>query len=304
MAHSVNNIVGNFGGFPLRLSWLPRMIDCYGKEGQVPSNLETVACQLGIGKNMAKALKAWARTAMLLHHDGRISDMAKRIFLTMDPYLERGETVALLHWLITSNFRNFSAAAWVFNYLHVDIFSLQNAISGFKDFLCSNNAFYADGTLRGDMEPVLRMHLVPPESHADDHDDRFFSQLRMLTATRIEGHSAYKRTWHHERPHVSDKILLYSLLGTLASRGTASSALSDLYITPAAQASPGSIFGFSKDGFFAAVERLDKSGCKELSLSTMPGEDAMVTAKSGFDSLCTSSDTKAIDAHIFGRVLE
>ena len=298
----ISYIVGHFGGFPLRLSWLPRLIDRYAAEGRVPSNLETIACELGVGKNMAKSMRAWGRAARLLHDDGRISDMAKRLFVTHDPYLERGESVALLHWLIASNSQRFTAGAWVFNILRGDAFSLGDAVSGFKDYLASNNADYADGTLRGDMEPVLRMHAVASDSHSEEHDDRFFSQLRLLTAKRIEGRTVYKRTWEHERSHVSEKLLSHALLRTLAGRATASSALSELYMASGGRAAPGAIFGFSRDGFFDAVERLDRTGCGGVSLSTMPGEDALLTARTDLGRLCAASKTEAIDSWFFGEV--
>ena len=245
-------------------------------------------------------MRAWARAACLLHDDGRIADMAKRLFITRDPYLERGESVALLHWLIASNSQRFTAGAWVFNILRGDAFTLVDAVSGFKDFLASKNANYADGTIRGDMEPVLRMHTVASDSQ--EYDDRFFSQLRLLTAKRIEGRSVYKRTWEHERSHVSEQLLSHALLRTLAERATASSALSDLYMASGRRAAPGTIFGFSRDGFFAAVERLDRSGCGGVSLSTMPGEDALLTATTDLAQLCAASNTHAIDTWFFGDV--
>lgn len=67
-ARETRYLVGHFGGFPLRLSWLPRLVDRYSAQGRVPSNLEEIACELGIGKNMAKALRAWARAAGLLQN--------------------------------------------------------------------------------------------------------------------------------------------------------------------------------------------------------------------------------------------
>ena len=298
----ISYIVGHFGGFPLRLSWLPRLIDRYAEVGRVPSNLETLACELGVGKNMAKSMRAWGRAARMIHDDGHISDMAKRLFVTHDPYLERGESLALLHWLIASNSQRFTAGAWVFNNRRGEAFTLRDAVSGFKDYLASNNAIYADGTLRGDMEPVLRMHSAASDSHSEEYDDRFFSQLRLLAVKRTEGRSVYKRTWRNERSHVSAKLLLHALLRTLAERATASSALSELYMASAGHAAPGAIFGFSRDGFFSAVERLDRNGSGGLSLSTMPGQDALLTARTDFGRLCAASNTEAIDSWFFGKV--
>ena len=294
-------LVGHFGGFPLRLSWLPRMVDRYGAQGHVPSNLEEIACDLGIGKNMAKALRAWARAASLLQDDGRISSIAQRLFGTVDPYLEHGKSVALLHWLLASNSRRFNATTWVFNDIRSDAFTLQSAVSAFRDHLASNGATYASGTLRGDMESVLRMHSTWDDPPHDEIDDRFFSQLRLLMAKRVVRPNVYSRTWEHSRPHVSEGLLLYALLQSLARRGTASSALSDLHMASSGQPAPGVVFGLSRDGFFTMVENLDRDVRGPLSLSVMPGEDAMLMANGDAAEACVRGDLAAIDQWFFER---
>ena len=294
-------LVGHFGGFPLRLSWLPRMVDIYGAQGQVPSNLEKLACELGIGKNMAKALRAWARAAGLLLDDGRISHIAKRLFRSVDPYLEKGGSVALLHWLIASNSRCFNATTWAFNNIRSDAFTLQSAVDAFRDHLASSGATYASGTLRGDLEPVLRMHSTWDGPAHDEIDDRFFSQLRLLTARRVERPTVYSRTWEHSRPLVSEGLLMYALLQSLARRGTASSALSDLHTTSSSQTAPGIVFGLNRDGFFSMVERLARDSRSSLSLSVMPGEDALLAANGAAAQACVQGDLAEIDDLYFER---
>ena len=288
----------------MRLSWLPRLIERYGEQGRVPANLETIACDLGVGKNMAKSMRAWGRAAGLLHDDGGISPTARRIFGTYDRYLERGESVALLHWLLASSSQGFTAVAWAFNFLRGGDFSVGDAVEGFKEHLASDSAEYADGTIRGDMEPVLRMHanggLVPG---SDDGDDRFFSQLRLLSVRREGTRSAYSRTWEYERAYISDKLLLHALLQSLARRGTASSALSELHMGTAGRTAPGVVFGLSRDGFFAMVEQLDRVAGSGLSLSTMPGEDALLTASGHMGEACVAGDLESIDKRFFGGAL-
>ena len=293
-------LVGHFGGFPLRLSWLPRLIERYGAEGRVPSNLEIIACDLGVGKNMAKSMRAWGRAAGLLRDNGEITRIATQLFGTYDRYLERGESVALLHWLIASNSQGFTTVAWAFNFLRRDVFSIGDAVSAFKNHLASDDAEYADGTLRGDMEAGLRMHTTVSDTPPDDSDDRFFSQLRLLSVRRDGTRSAYSRTWEHERAHVSEKLLLHALLQSLARRGTASSALSELHMGTAGRTAPGVVFGLSRDGFFAMVERLDRTGNSGLSLSTMPGEDALLTAHGNMGGVCVAGDLDQINERFFG----
>lgn len=295
----VRYIVGQFGGFSLRLSWLPRLVLRYGVVG-VPSNLEQIACELGVGKNMAKSMRAWGRAAALIGDDGKVSDMARYLFDSHDPYLERGESVALLHWLIASNVRGYTAAAWAFNLARSGSFTMQDAVSDFRNHLKSKGSTYAAGTLRGDVEPVLRMHAGWGDAPLDEIDDRFFSQLRLLTASRADRRTVYSRTWMPRRLHVSDGLLLYTLLQSLARRGTASATLSSLHSGEGNQASPGVVFGLTRDGFWEAAERLDRDKKSGLSLSTMPGEEALLSATGDLGAACARSDLSLLDARFFG----
>ena len=292
-------LVGHFGGFALRLSWLPRLVYQYGAVGCVPSNLEKIACELGIGKNMAKSLRAWARAARLLHDNGRISDIAKRLLVTHDPYIERRQSIALLHWLIASNSLDFTAAVWVFNYNRRDTFTVQCATSAFRDYLASSGATYAAGTLRSDVEPVLRMHAGWRDAQHDEIDDCFFSQLRLVNAKRVERTMIYSRTWEHSRPYLSEGLLLYALLQSLAQRATHSSALSSLHMGTTNRPAPGAVFGLSREGFFTMSEHLARDSNNPISLSTMPGEDVMLTVTGDIADACSRGDLHLIDQRFF-----
>ena len=294
-------MAGHFGGFALRLSWLPRLVSRYGPSGRVPSNLEELACELGVGKNMAKSLRAWGRAARLLHDDGRIAEIGKRLFGTLDPYLERRQSVALLHWLIASNSLGFTAATWLFNYNRRNTFTAKFATTAFRDHLTSNGATYAIGTLRSDMEPVLRMHAGLRDAQDDETDDRFFSQLRLISAKRIDRTMIYSRTWEHSRPYLSDGLLLYALLQSLAQRATPSAALSSLHMGSTHQTAPGAVFGLSRDGFFTMTEHLARDSSSPISLSSMPGEDAMLVATGKIADACAQGDLASIDQRFFGR---
>ena len=266
----------------------------------MPSNLEEIACDLGVGKNMAKALRAWARAARLLHDDGRIAEVGERLFQKIDPYLERRQSVALLHWLVASNSQGFTAAAWLFNHNRRSTFTASYATSAFRDYLTSSGASYAMGTLRSDMEPVLRMHTDSHDAHHDATDDRFFSQLGLITAKRPDRTMVYSRTWEHSRPYLTEGLLLYALLLSLAQRKTPSATLSSLHMGSAHQTAPGAVFGLSGEGFFNMTEHLARERGSPISLSTMPGEDAMLAATGKAANSCAQGDLASIDSQFFG----
>ena len=245
---------------------------------------------------MAKSLRAWGRAAGIIDNNGKLTRLSGYIFRDYDPFLERVESVALLHWLIASNVGRFTATAWVFNFLRGDFFSMREALTGFKNYLASDNAYYSEGTLRGDIDPVLRMHTSIEDS---DNDDRFFSQIGLLTRKRSEGRTLFTRTWEYERIHVSSKLLLYSLFQSLAWRSTASSALSDLYMASGGRIAPGTIWGFTRDGFFAAVEQLDRDPHSGVSLSVMPGEDALLSVNGDRGVSCARGDLSMSNSLFF-----
>lgn len=288
----------------MRLSWLPRLIERYSSSGHVPSNLESIACDLGVGKNMAKSMRAWGRAAGLIQDDGEISRLGNQMFQTYDKYLERGESVALLHWLIASNTTCFTSVAWVFNFVRTDTFTLEDSVTGFRNHLAMNGAQYADATLRGDIEAGVRMHALGTGATPYDDEARFFSRLRFLSVKRVGTRSEYSRTWEDSRNQVSDRLLLYSVLQSLARRKTATSALSELYAASEGRSSPGIVFGLSRNGFFELVESLSQNSKGDLKLSTMPGEDALLSAHGNTGKICSTRDLNSIDAWFFeGRNL-
>ena len=301
-ATSRKYIIGQSGGFPLRLSWLPRLIGHYTAQKRVvPANLEVIACDLGVGKNMAKAMRAWGRAAGCLQENGAITETAKRLFIDHDPYLERGESVALLHWLISSNMQRFSVGAWFFNFAHSGDFTPSDAVSMFHDHLFAENAYYSEGTLRRDVEPLLRMYALSRERFSCGSDDRLFSQLNLLSTKRIGVRTVFQRSWMDEPVHVSDKLLAFTVLRTLAQRSTASSPLSELYAGGSGRAAPGTVLGFSREGFFAAIDLIDRKNDAPITLATMPGSDVLLTAVGSWSRVCAAGNVGAVDDWFWGN---
>ena len=129
----------------------------------------------------------------------------------------------------------------------------------------------------------------------------FFAQLGLLSGDKAGRHQVFKRTWANERIHVSDRMIEHALLSSLAKRRTASSALSAMYLTRETLTCPGTVFGFTKDGFFSSVERICRRSDCNLALSTMAGEDALLTARGDLSEMCASGDSAGVDLLFFDR---
>ena len=94
--------------FHLRYGWLKRAYDQVQNDGQIFTRADATV-KLGVGKNMVRAIKFWSIASKILRVEGPIknasvvpTDMGKMMFSDdgFDPYLEKPDTLWLLHWLL------------------------------------------------------------------------------------------------------------------------------------------------------------------------------------------------------------
>lgn len=293
-----NYKLGQVGGFPLRLSWLPRAHARYARDKSMPRDAETVSCDLGIGKNMVRSMRIWGQASSILNEDSHFSPLATKLF-KRDPYFETMDSIVLMHWLICSNQQCCTANTWLFNHFHVAHFTIKQAVNTFHDFLSTSEKKYAKGTIRVDMETALRMYTRLNDRGSLDLDDKFLHQLGLLSARRIEGKSVFSRTWETERPLISTRILTYAILCSLARRKTSKSTLTDLYSSGTDQPSPGVVFGYTKGGFYSAVEKIAQEDGKHFSMAALPGGDFQLTVKSNLASQCKKGDVEIAEKYCF-----
>ena len=278
------------------------MVHKYEVKGKVPANLETVACDLGVGKNMAKSMRAWGKVSGVLDDAGEITRLGNRLFNDYDPFLERPESIAFLHWKIAANIERASAVSWAFNRIIKDHFSTDEAIDDFVHHLSSvAGVTYSKGTVRGDVEAVIRMHTHEADGVNEDVGDRFFAQMGLLSEGKSRRHGLHRRTWEDSRTHVTEHVVEHALLSSLAMRRTESSALSFLYLNKNALTSPGVVFGLTSDGFFGYVERICRGRKSPIVLSAMPGGDPLLTVRGKWREICRNGHTSAVDDRFFER---
>ncbi len=292
-------LLGQVGGFPLRLSWLPRAYEVYKGEQELPRDQEAIAVALGIGKNMAKSLRVWAIASGILAQDRTFKPLAKMLF-GQDPYLEQTDSIALLHWLICSNVSQLTANAWLFNHFNVSQFTISQAVNGFREFLLASGHNYAAGTVRVDIETALRMYTSIQDRSTYDMDDKFFYQLGLFMVRRMDGKPMFARTWETERPLISQRVLAYAVLQTMAARRSNRSPVSGLYEATQKYAAPGVVFGYSLEGFFAALDALVSSDSKRFALTSLPGGDFDFQVKGVRGQQCKQGKVSCADAEYFG----
>lgn len=95
--------------FVCRYAWLPKVIRELKKNPRLFSDEDHAMVRLGIGKNMVRSAKFWAEAAQIIQdrEDGGHGETNFGMTLLgeegHDPYLERPETLWLLHWKISTH---------------------------------------------------------------------------------------------------------------------------------------------------------------------------------------------------------
>ena len=97
---------GRHETFHPRYAWLKKAHDIISKDPRA-FRRDDATVRFGVGKNMVNAIKFWSlafKTTKESKNGVKVTDMGKRIFDDdgIDPYLERPETLWLLHWLLLS----------------------------------------------------------------------------------------------------------------------------------------------------------------------------------------------------------
>ena len=109
--------------FPFRYAWLTKLVN-YLEDGKAKiikesdkKRLETIT-DFGVGLNMVKSIKHWSVATKVCDKEFNLTKFGKSLFgkkNSYDPYLERVETLWLLHWMISSD-ETLTTWYYVFNY--------------------------------------------------------------------------------------------------------------------------------------------------------------------------------------------
>ncbi len=95
--------------FPCRYAWLPKAYREIRRDRDVFANEENAIVLLGVGKNMARAIRFWVQAAGIadsVRSGGyaltQFGNMLLDPELGFDPFLENRETLWLLHWKLST----------------------------------------------------------------------------------------------------------------------------------------------------------------------------------------------------------
>tara|TARA_B100000579_G_scaffold68296_1_gene51286 strand:- start:263 stop:1183 length:921 start_codon:yes stop_codon:yes gene_type:complete len=154
--------------FPFRYAWLTKIAH-YLEDGCLKKikefdryKLETMS-EFGVGLNMVKSLRHWSQVTKICDKNFMLTNFGKFIFSkkkAADPYLEKSETLWLLHWMLASD-HNLTTWYYIFNYHPSIIVNREQIINE----LLSVGKFskwkgISPNTIKRDVDCFIRTYLV------------------------------------------------------------------------------------------------------------------------------------------------
>lgn len=182
--------------FDCKLSWLPL---AYQNINAVYNDIEDAIAITGLGSNKVKSLKQWI-SKFTLRNDDEFSVQAQIIFLN-DPYLERVESLWILHVYISQNFEKATLYYLFFNEFFIPNFTKESLLERTKEWCEKQNIKMADNTLESDIMVLRKMYLK------DEKSNSLFSDLHLLSKVDNE------YIFNVKNPaELTDKAFLYIFL--------------------------------------------------------------------------------------------
>lgn len=107
--------------FPCRYAWLPKAFRAIRANGRAFADEEAAIVELGVGKNMVRAIKFWVQATGVAvpiaptNSSYEVTNFGRAIFEEegFDPYLEDVRTLWLIHWKLSSHIDD-PLFAWYF----------------------------------------------------------------------------------------------------------------------------------------------------------------------------------------------
>ena len=204
--------------FPFRYAWLTKLVN-YLEDGKAKvikesdkKRLETIT-DFGVGLNMVKSIKHWSVATKVCDKEFNLTKFGKSLFgkkNSYDPYLERVETLWLLHWMISSD-ETLTTWYYVFNY-HQSIIlnkeTLSNDLISIGKF--SKWKGMSPNTIKRDIDCFIRTYAFASKKGeiTEDSLECPLAELGLINSTYTKGEYEIQRG---PKLTLSDQIFEYAL---------------------------------------------------------------------------------------------
>ncbi|MCY4328487.1 MAG: DUF4007 family protein [Endozoicomonadaceae bacterium] len=256
---------GRHETFPLRYGWLSKGFQALNDGKTCDAfDSEEVTVILGVGKNMAAAIKYWLKACCMIdavtNHPTELGKQLLSVKHGFDPYLEDEATIWLLHWLLATNTEQATSWYWFFNRYHKPEFTGEELTTALADFInnqVTNRKKPAAGTLKNDAGLLPRMYTqsagnarIPTEESLDSP----FAELRLITKNADE--KSYQSCLC-SRPNLPVDILAYAVCEMFSVKNVTAIPVEDFMYSRDDYPAPGSVFRLTERSLVAKLEKLE-----------------------------------------------
>ncbi|QBL10517.1 DUF4007 family protein [Rheinheimera sp. D18] len=275
--------------FPLRYGWLFKAINHLNSNGKFSStdeeSIRHSIVELGVGKNMVKAIQYWAESSNIIEADRvegtfvhTASENGSYLFgdgsgdCGQDPYLELPGSIWLLHFWLNFNSDQLTAYRYFFNYSNVQHFEKSKLVDDcFEDAKRLVRTELGNiSTIKKDIDCFLNSYskkvkasTVKKATKVDE--DHFTSPLAELNLIQDNGGGFYISNLN-ERSELPVEIFIFALLEFFkveTKESNVSTIDFDSLLTK--PCSPGRIFRLSESGLGQKLDEVQELTNKEIS---------------------------------------
>lgn len=182
--------------FILREGWITKALFAVQRDPML-FTISAGADALGVGTNMAKAIRYWMRTAGLIEENQvqgvHLTELGNTI-LQYDPYLEDIFTLWIIHINIVTNYKMATSWNLFFNRLFVSSFKREELQPLMTELLYESTGEdeLPERSIKDDCSAIIAMYAVEKED-IKDPEDKKTSPFRILGLLYPEGRTYEKR---------------------------------------------------------------------------------------------------------------
>lgn len=246
-----------------RFGWLKKGFEAVNRNPHI-FLAEDAHIQLGVGKNMAKAIRYWCGAFKLIQPDSAPSDLGISVLgdSGCDRFLEDPATLWWLHWHLLKSLCTATTWDFTFNsFRQVDFtqIDLNNALkSKYADSRVS------ESSLKKDVACLLRMYVRQKSATSlnEDHLDCPFAELGVIHQAGGSEHFTFRIG---SKPNLPAEIIVAACLDYAESVGSEQRTISISRLL-FDYGSPGLVFKLSESALYDALEQVSR-WCNALTLS-------------------------------------
>lgn len=259
----------HFGGhetFPLRHAWLPKAANLVRQDATFLSDELRVVEEAGVGLNMARSIQHWAESCVMVKRKSRgvheLTNIGEVVFsLKGDQYLERSDTLWLIHYLIATNAAKNGLWYYIFNKYTRELISKEDVVNQVRlwaqDHLTKSPA---KRTIEKDFDCCMNMYCATDLSEMDRNAQNLLAsplkELRLIYPGENKKRFVLRRMNNAE---ISPELFTYCMIDYLIKEQYPNSVTFDELLL--GEGSPGRIFRMTESvlvQYLGEFERITK----------------------------------------------